>query len=324
MRVLFMGSPEFSIPALDALNAHHEVVGVYTQPDRPAHRGKHSTPPAVKLRALELGLPVFQPIRASAAEEIARVRAMAIDIAVVVAYGQILKQEFLDLPRLGCVNIHASLLPRWRGAAPIQMSLWAGDAETGITTMRMALKLDAGDLLMRKSIRIESEDTAQTLHDRLSLLGAELILPTLKGLENGTLSGTPQDESRVTYAPKILKTMEWLSPARDCHALDRQIRALTPWPGTAVRLRGGERLRILEARPSTLNAPQGQIIDRWGQVLLGCHAGALELRKLQWDGKKPVDAAAFLNGLNGRGSVLPLQVEFPPEVRDELPWENPR
>jgi methionyl-tRNA formyltransferase len=324
VRVLFMGSPEFSIPALDALHARHEIVGVYTQPDRPAHRGQQPTPPAIKRRALELGLPVFQPQRASAPEELARVRALNIDVAVVVAYGQLLKQEFLDIPPLGCVNIHASLLPRWRGAAPIQMSLWAGDAETGVTTMRMALKLDAGDMLIRKSTPIAPSDTAQTLHDRLSILGAELILPTLDGLEKKNLHGTPQDESCVTYAPKIAKTMEWLSPSRDASALDRQIRALTPWPGTAVRLSSGERLRVLEAIPSTETAPQGQIIARGGRVLLGCRGGALELHRFQWDGKKPVDAAAFLNGLNGRGSALPLQVEFPPEVRDELPWENPR
>ena len=319
-----MGSPEFSIPALEALQAHHEIVGVYTQPDRPAHRGQQSTPPAVKRRALELGLLVFQPQRASAPDEIARVRALNVDVVVVVAYGQLLKQEFLDLPRLGCVNIHASLLPRWRGAAPIQMSLWAGDAETGVTTMRMALQLDAGDMLLRKTTPIAADDTAQTLHDRLSMLGAELILPTLEGLEKKSIPGTPQNESRVTYAPKIAKTMEWLSPSRDARALDRQVRALTPWPGTAVCLRGGERLRVLEARPTSESVVQGQIVERTGRVLLGCKDGALELRRFQWDGKKPVDAAAFLNGLNGRGTPLPLQVEFPPEVRDELPWENPR
>jgi methionyl-tRNA formyltransferase len=252
------------------------------------------------------------------------VRTLRADIAVVVAYGQLLKKDFLDLPKLGCVNIHASLLPRWRGASPIQMCLWAGDTQTGVTTMRMVQKLDAGDILLKKAIPITAQDTALSLHDQLAQIGAELILQTLSGLERGSLHNTAQNESEVTYAPKILKSMEWLSTARTAEQLDRQIRALTPWPGTAVRLASGERLRILQARPSAESVQEGQILERENRVFLGCKGGALECLRLQWDGKKPLDGAAFLNGLNGRGSTLPLQVEFPAEVPDELPWEKAR
>jgi methionyl-tRNA formyltransferase len=207
-----MGSPKFSVSALEALHQQHQIIAVYTQPDRPAHRGQQPTPSAVKQRATELGLPIYQPERASSPDELERVRVLNPDVIVVVAYGQLLKQEFLDIPKFGCVNIHASLLPRWRGAAPIQMALWAGDSETGITTMKMTLKLDAGDVLLQSPTPISSTDTSQSLHDRLSTIGSQLILRTLELLEKGTLKSIPQDSTQVTYAPKIEKEMEVLHP----------------------------------------------------------------------------------------------------------------
>jgi methionyl-tRNA formyltransferase len=200
LRVVFMGTPEFAVPALSAIQANppNTIVGVYTQPDKPVGRGLDVRASAVKLRALELGLPVYQPAKLSQPGEFEKLQALNPDVIVVAAYGQILRKNVLDLPRLGCINIHSSLLPRWRGASPIQRALLAGDPVTGITTMHLVEKLDAGDILLQNTTPISSEDTASSLHDRLALLGAELILPTLEGLRQGTLKGLKQDELNIT------------------------------------------------------------------------------------------------------------------------------
>jgi methionyl-tRNA formyltransferase len=234
---------------------------------------------------------------------------------VVVAYGQILRREVLELPRLGCVNIHSSLLPRWRGAAPIQWAILEGDSETGVTTMRLVEKLDAGEILLQARTQIGHEDSAGTLHDRLSRMGAELVIPTLDGLERGTINGLTQDESKVTYASKLSKDMEWLAPALGAEALERRIQALNPWPGTSVRVAfaGVEprrlRIRGAKARPD-IQGQVGQIFEKAGMVLFGTASGALELLSFQWDGKREVDAAGFLHGLRGRGIMLPLETVF--------------
>jgi len=310
LRIVFMGTPEFAVPALCALHDAHTVVAVYTQPDKPVGRGLDLRASPVKVRAVELGLPVCQPEKLSQPGEYERLQALKPDLILVVAYGQILRKNVLDLPRLGCVNIHSSLLPRWRGAAPIQRAMLAGDAVTGITTMHLVEKLDAGDILLQKATPISIEDTAGSVHDRLALLGAELILPTLAGLNQGTLQGISQDESKVTYAAKLTKEMEALNPAEPAIQLSRQVRALNPWPGTSLDV--GQRLKVKQVgvRPD-LKGHEGQIYEKAGMLLLGTSDGALELIRLQWDGKKEVDAGGFLNGLRGRGVSLPLRVVIP-------------
>ena len=230
---------------------------------------------------------------------------------MVVAFGQILRKNVLELPRLGCVNIHSSLLPRWRGAAPIQRAILEGDAVTGVATMKLVEKLDAGDILLESRTEISVTDTAQSLHDRLAQLGGELIAPTVEGLAKGTLNGKVQDESKVTYAAKLTKEMEWLDAgAADAHKLDRQVRALTPWPGTSIQLEMGgkrERLKIRKAKPhAEISGQPGTLFEKYGMLLLGCREGALEIERAQWDGKKEMDSASILNGLKGRGVELPL------------------
>jgi methionyl-tRNA formyltransferase len=312
LRVVFMGTPEFAVGALDAVHAHHQIVAVYTQPDKPVGRGQDLRPTPVKKRALELGLEVRQPEKLT--EEFDRFAALKPDVVVVVAYGKILKQKWLDFPRHGFINIHSSLLPRWRGAAPIQWAILGGDSESGVSTMRLVEKLDAGEVLMQSKTPISAEDTAGALHDRLAAMGAELIVPTLAGLEAGTLHGSAQDESKVTYASKLTKEMEWLDPQESARTLDLRVRGLSPWPGTSiwVELGGPQRLKIKRARArADINGPAGKLYERAGMLLYGTSAGSLELLSVQWDGKKEVDAAGFLNGLRGRGQALPLETSKP-------------
>jgi methionyl-tRNA formyltransferase len=312
LRVVFMGTPEFAVGALDAVHSAFSIVAVYTQPDRQSGRGMALTPPPVKRRALELGLPVFQPEKLTLPGEADKLRGLNPDVIVVVAYGQILKREVLEMPRLGCVNIHSSLLPRWRGAAPIQWAILGGDAESGVTTMKLVEKLDAGAILLQGRTPLSADETAGTLHDRLAQMGAELIVPTLRGLADGSLKPVEQDESKVTYASKLSKEMEWLDPSLSAVELDRRVRALNPWPGTSVWVEAGESRQRLKVKRAELRREvtgrQGQLFDRAGMVCLGTAEGALELKLVQWDGKKEVDAAGFLNGLKGRGLSLPLSV----------------
>lgn len=313
LRVVFMGTPEFAVSALESVHAHFSVVGVYTQPDRPVGRGLELRASPVKQKAMQLGLPVFQPEKLSAPGEFERLAELKPDVIVVVAFGQILRRNVLGLPRLGCINIHSSLLPRWRGAAPIHWAMLGGDAETGITTMHLVEKLDAGDILLQERTPIGLGETASTLHDRLALMGASLIIPTLKGLEAGTLAGVKQDESLVTYATKLTKEMESLSPEEAPEVLSRRVRALNPWPGTSiwVQIPGRQkpdRLKVKKVRErGDIRGQVGEIFERAGMLLLGLKEGSLELITVQWDGKKEVDAAGFLNGLRGGGIQLPLK-----------------
>ncbi len=310
-----MGTPEFSVGALDALVAdpRFDVVAVYTQPDKPVGRGLELREPPVKKAALRHGLPVSQPEKLTQPGEFEKLQALAPDVIVVVAYGQILRKNVLELPRLGCVNIHSSLLPRWRGAAPIQWAILGGDAESGVATMKLVEKLDAGDVLMTARTPIAADDTAQTLHDRLARMGAELIGPTLAGLDDGSVRGEKQDESKVTYASKLSKEMEWLdAAAKPATDLDRQIRALHPWPGTSVMAQG-QRLKIKRAKLSDVQGPAGRLFEKFGMLLLGTPKGSLELQAVQWEGKKETDAAGFMNGLKGRNVPLPLETTCPPK-----------
>lgn len=308
-----MGTPEFAVPSLEALVKHAgvEVVAVYTQPDRPVGRGLELRASPVKQVACKYSIPVYQPEKLSSPGEFERLQVLRPDLIVVVAFGQILRQNVLDLAPLGCVNIHSSLLPRWRGAAPIQWAILAGDLETGVTTQKMALKLDAGDVLQQSVTALSAGETAGSLHDRLSLMGAELIVSTVDGLVAGNLVGRAQDESLVTYASKLSKEMEILAPReKTAVEIDRQIRALNPWPGTSVWVKftgDFERVKIKQARlMSGVSAREGQLFEKAGMLMLGCREGALEILKLQLDGKKETDAAGFLNGLKGRGLSLPL------------------
>ena len=291
MRVIFMGSPEFSVPALRALAAAHEVVAVYAQPPKPAGRGQRETPCPVHRAALELGLAVRTPARVKRdTAEHAAFAALNADVAVVAAYGLILPPAMLEAPRLGCLNIHASLLPRWRGAAPIHAAVLHGDAQSGITIMRMEEGLDTGPMLLREVVELHPRITTPELHDALSEIGARLILRAL--VEQP--APVPQPEAGVTYAPKLTKAdgaLDWREPAM---ALERRVRAMTPWPG-AYFTAGEEQIRLHEARaeagqgaPGTLLAPD----------LVACGEGALRLLRLQRPGRAAMPADALLRGFN--------------------------
>lgn len=296
MNIVFMGTPDFSVPILDALAAEHDIVAVYTQPPRPAGRGKELRPTPVQARATALGLPVRHPISLKSPEDQAAFAALNADIAVVVAYGLILPQAILDAPRHGCLNIHASLLPRWRGAAPIHRAIMAGDAQTGICIMQMEAGLDTGPVLLREATAIGPEETTQDLHDRLSQMGARLILDALATLP--TLTPEPQPSDGLTYATKIDKLearIDWTRPATD---IDRQIRALSPFPG-AWCMAGGERLKLLRSRLAPGSGSPGTVLNG---LTIACGTGAVQITLAQREGKKPQDPTEFL-----RGFPLPAQ-----------------
>jgi methionyl-tRNA formyltransferase len=291
MRVVFMGTPDFSVPVLDALvEAGHEILCVYCQPPRPAGRGKKERPTPVHARAEALGLPVRHPVSLKPAEAQADFAALNPDVAVVVAYGLILPQAVLDAPRLGCLNIHASLLPRWRGAAPIHRAIMAGDAETGVCIMQMEAGLDTGPVLLRKTIPIGAEETTGALHDRLSALGAAAIVEALDRIE--TLTPVPQPEAGVTYAAKIDKAEARVDWSADAAEIDRQIRGLSPFPG-AWTLVDGRRVKLLNARPVAGEGPPGTVLDA---ATVACGRGAVEITRVQPEGKAAMSAEDWLRG----------------------------
>jgi len=285
-----MGTPDFSVPVLEALAAAHEVVCVYSQPPRPAGRGKKDRPSPVQARAEALGLPVRHPTRLRSPEAQAEFAALSADVAVVVAYGLILPQAVLDAPRHGCLNIHASLLPRWRGAAPIHRAIMAGDAETGICIMQMEAGLDTGPVLLREATPIGPEETTGALHDRLSGMGARLILSALSRLPD--LVPAPQPETGVTYAAKIDKAearIDWSAPATE---VDRLIRGLSPFPG-AWCLAGEERVKLLASRLVEGQGAPGQVL---GGLRVACGTGAIEITLAQREGKRAMVPDDFLRG----------------------------
>ncbi|WP_417601588.1 methionyl-tRNA formyltransferase [Pararhodobacter oceanensis] len=292
MRVIFMGSPEFSVPVLEAVHAEHEVVCVYCQPPRPAGRGKKDRPTAVQARAEELGLMVRHPERLRDAAAQAEFAALQADVAVVVAYGLILPQAVLDAPRLGCLNIHASLLPRWRGAAPIHRAIIAGDAETGVCIMQMEAGLDTGPVLLRETLTIGAEETTGELHDRLSVLGAELIVRALEQLPELTPQVQPDDG--VRYAHKIDKTearVDWRHPAEE---VARLINGLSPFPGAWCETPAG-RLKLLNARVVAQDGAAGEVL---GGLVIACGRGAVEILRAQRQGKRVMEAEELLRGLD--------------------------
>jgi methionyl-tRNA formyltransferase len=307
MKIAFLGTSEFAVPALQALvDAGHDVAAVYTRAPKPAGRGQQERKTPVHTLADTLGLAVKTPKTLKNEIEAEAFRALDLDAAVVVSYGHILTKSFLEAPVLGCVNIHGSLLPRWRGAAPIHRAILAGDAETGVTTMLMDEGLDTGPMLLAERTPVSAADTAETVHDRLAALGATLIVSTLDGLVRKSIDPTPQPLEGVTYAHKLGKeegVLDWRRPAAE---LERKVRAFHPWPGTSFEL-NGEHIKVLEAGlVLTAGAPGTLNIAKDGFPVVACGSGGLKLLKLQRPGRSPVAADAFLRGFDlPAGTVLP-------------------
>ena len=301
MRVIFMGTPEFSVSVLDELvNAGHEIAAVYCQPPRPAGRGKKDRPTPVHARAEELGLEVRHPVSLKGEAEQAEFAALNADVAVVVAYGLLLPQPVLDAPKQGCLNIHASLLPRWRGAAPIHRAIMAGDSHTGICIMQMEAGLDTGPVLMREDTLIGAEETTNQLHDRLAEMGAGLIVEALLALED--LEAEPQPEEGVTYAHKIDKAeaqIDWAQPAAE---VDRKIRGLSPFPGAWCEV-DGQRVKLLASRLAEGSGTPGEVLN--DTLTVACGDSAVELLKLQRAGKGAQEREVFLRGFPiSKGQIL--------------------
>jgi len=301
-KIVFIGSPEFSLPSLRALSAlggsqtHQEhVVGVVTQPDRASGRGREIKMPPVKTLALELGIPIMQPEKLRAPEAMEQLRAWAPDLIVVAAYGQILKLDVLDLPRYGCLNVHASLLPRWRGAAPINAAILAGDEETGVTIMKMDTGLDTGAMLAKKTMRLTRDDTAGSVTDALSHLGADLLIETLPRWLAGEIQPQAQDDSLATYAPMMKKEEGRLDFTRDVNELERRVRAFNPWPGAFIDF-DGALLKVHRAHVEAGDASVGQRLIWQDQLAVGAGGGLLILDEVQPAGKKSMSGKSFLAG----------------------------
>jgi len=298
LRIIFAGTPDFAARHLDALlSSGHQVVGVFTQPDRPAGRGKKLMPSPVKVLAEEKGLPVFQPASLRPQENQQLVSDLNADVMVVVAYGLILPKAVLEMPRLGCINVHGSLLPRWRGAAPIQRSLWAGDAETGVTIMQMDVGLDTGDMLHKLACPITAEDTSGSLYDKLAELGPQGLIETLKQLANGTAKPEVQDETLVTHAEKLSKEEARVDWSLSAEQLERNIRAFNPWPMSWLEI-DGQPVKVWQATALQADtaAEPGTIVDANKQgIQVATGQGILNLQSLQPAGKKAMSAQDLLN-----------------------------
>ncbi|WP_421994143.1 methionyl-tRNA formyltransferase [Reyranella sp.] len=319
MKIAFLGTSDFAVPALEALvEAGHDVASVYTRAPRPAGRGQQERRTPVHETALALGLSVRTPRSLRSEDEAAAFRALDLDAAVVVSYGHILPPSFLEAPVLGCLNIHGSLLPRWRGAAPIHRAILAGDVETGVTIMKMDEGLDTGPMLLAERTPISAADTAETVHDRLAALGARLIVSTLDALVSRSLEPVPQPDEGATYAHKLGKeegALDWRRPAAE---LERKVRAFHPWPGTWFEVQGeqgSERIKVLEAGLAlAAGAPGALSIGRDGFPVVACGVGGLKLLRLQRPGKSAQAADAFL-----RGFALPAGTVLPPPAAVPLP-----
>ena len=297
MNIVFMGTPEFSVACLQRLiDDGHRVLAVYTQPDKPCGRGHNLTPPPVKVLAESSGIPVFQPVTLKNEAVVEELRNIGPQLIIVVAYGKILPQSVIDLPEYGCINIHASLLPRYRGAAPIQWCVLNGEKTTGITSMQMDAGLDTGDMLLQREIAIGENETSGELHDRLSLLGADVMSDTINQLEAGTLSPRKQDDSASNYAPMLTKALcriDWNDSARNIH---NKVRGLSPWPvattvynGKIIKIHSTEKVDGAKGKP-------GEVMENKGRLVVSCGDGLLEIRVLQAEGKKAMPAKDFLAG----------------------------
>lgn len=313
MRIVFMGTPDFSVPALKALvEAGHQVIAVVTQPDKPKGRGKEVQMTPVKIQAMEYGIPVYQPAKVREASFVEVLKGLDADVYVVIAFGQILPKAVLELPKYGCINIHASLLPKYRGAAPIQWCVIDGERETGITTMMMDVGLDTGDMLEKAVIPIEEKETGGSLHDKLSMAGGYLILSTLKKLEEGTLVRTPQTDEGTCYAKMLTKSLGDIDWNQGAVSIERLIRGLNPWP-SAYTMWNGKTIKIWAADviagreaadflsesgvPAETGTAPGTVVCSDKRGLVVCTGGGLlSIRELQMEGKKRMDTPAFLRG----------------------------
>lgn len=295
MKIVFMGTPDFAVPCLEALiKSGYDVCGVFTQPDKPKGRGYALAPPPVKVTALENDIPVYQPTTLKDGEALTILNELSPDCIVVVAYGKILPKDILDLPRYGCINVHASLLPKYRGAAPIQWSVINGETETGVTTMYMDVGLDTGDMIMKKSCEIGENETAGQLHDKLSSLGAQLIVDTVKALENGSATREKQDDSQSCYSPMLDKSLcriDWNQTAQQVH---NKVRGLSPWP-VAVASINGKKVKIHQTVKCADSGTPGEIISL-SPLTVACGCGSVIINELQLEGKKRMDSGSFLNG----------------------------
>lgn len=313
MRIVFMGTPDFSVPALKALvEAGHQVIAVVTQPDKPKGRGKEVQMTPVKIQAMEYGIPVYQPAKVREASFVEVLKGLEADAYVVIAFGQILPKAVLELPKYGCINIHASLLPKYRGAAPIQWCVIDGERETGITTMMMDVGLDTGDMLEKAVIPIEEKETGGSLHDKLSMAGGDLILSTLKKLEEGTLVRTPQTDEGTCYAKMLTKSLGDIDWNQGAVSIERLIRGLNPWP-SAYTMWNGKTIKIWAAdviagreaadflsesgvSAETGTAPGTVVCSDKRGLVVSTGGGLLSIRELQMEGKKRMDTPAFLRG----------------------------
>jgi methionyl-tRNA formyltransferase len=308
VRLVFAGTPDFAATALKSLlQTDHQIVGVYSQPDRPSGRGRKLVPSPVKQVALGAGIAVFQPQSLKTPEAQEALRAQNADVMIVAAYGLILPQAVLDIPRHGCLNIHASLLPRWRGAAPIQRAIAAGDRETGITIMQMDAGLDTGDMLLKTATPIEESDTGGSLHDRLAEMGGQAIVDALKALETGTLTAEPQNGEKACYAHKLTKEEGQIDWTEDASSINRTIRAFNPWPGTftdADDLR--VRVHAAEVIDITSDRHPGTVVERSRDGIdVACGLDVLRITRLQLSGSRPQSASDLING--GKDILLPGQ-----------------
>lgn len=297
LRIIFAGTPDFAARHLQALlDSDHQVIAVYTQPDRPAGRGQQLQASPVKQLALTQGIPVFQPKSLKKAPAQQQLAALDADLMVVVAYGLILPQVVLDMPKLGCINVHGSLLPRWRGAAPIQRALWAGDAQTGVTIMQMDAGLDTGAMLSMAHLPIAPSDTSATLYEKLAVVGPQALVDALKDLPALQANATPQKDSEANYAEKLSKEEALLDFHKTAAALEREIRAFNPWPVSYLQL-GNQQLKIWQARVEAGSSQPGQVVrvDKKG-IAIGTADGLLVIEQLQPPGKKAMAVVDFLNG----------------------------
>ncbi|RJP55751.1 MAG: methionyl-tRNA formyltransferase [Anaerolineaceae bacterium] len=303
IRVVFMGSPDFALPSLRLLSQHHDVVGVVTQPDRASGRGRGLKPPPVKTFALELNIPVIQPEKLREPEALSQLETWNPDLIVVAAFGQILKKEILDLPKHGCLNVHASLLPRWRGAAPINAAILAGDEETGVTIMKMDAGLDTGPMLAKRSIRLKPEDTAGSVFQTLSTLGADLLIETLPGYIAGKIAPQPQPKEGATYAPMLKKEDGLLDFTKPAAELERRVRAMNPWPGAWFQW-NGNMLKVMRADVSEdKGLAGGSRFTVEGRAAVMCADGALVLEEVQPAGGKVMSGKSFLAGARNWNTI---------------------
>ncbi len=295
MKIVFMGTPDFAVPCLQALLDHsYEVTGVFTQPDKPKGRGYQLAPPPVKELAVSRGIPVFQPktLRDGAALE--QVKSCSPDLIIVVAYGKILPKEVLELPRLGCINVHASLLPKYRGAGPIQWAILNGETVTGVTTMYMAEGIDTGDMLESASLEIGADETADELHDRLSVLGAQLLLSTVEKAENGQLEPKKQDDALSSHAPMLTKELSQIDFRKPAQQVHNQIRGLSSWPA-AYTCYQGKRLKVYASHISSGSGEPGELLNP-KKFVVACGEGAVELAVVQYEGSRKMTGGEFLRG----------------------------